>query len=145
MNRIVFVSENKRKIEQITAILSSRDDIFCGIRVSECVALDIDDLNFEENSILIVRKGLKEQFVYFNDEVAQVLREYIEIERTKYIPFTEEKALFLSTQKQGISVRTIQQMVKKYSKEIVINKSLSPHKMRSTYIKPAIFDLLLMY
>ena len=102
-------------------------------------------MNFEENSILIVRKGLKEQFVYFNDEVAQVLREYIEIERTKYIPFTEEKALFLSTQKQGISVRTIQQMVKKYSKEIVINKSLSPHKMRSTYIKPAIFDLLLMY
>ena len=90
-------------------------------------------MKFEENSILIVRKGLKEQFVYFNDEVAQVLREYIEIERTKYIPFTEEKALFLSTQKQGISVRTIQQMVKKYSKEIVINKSLSPHKMRSTY------------
>ena len=104
-----------------------------GIRVSECVALDLDDLNFEENSILVVRKGLKEQFVYFNDEVAQVLKEYVEEERPKYVPFTDEKALFLSTQKRRISVRTIQQMVKKYSKEIVINKNLSPHKMRSTY------------
>ena len=107
--------------------------LFCGIRVSECVALDLEDLNFEENSILVVRKGLKEQFVYFNDEVAQVLKEYVEEERPKYVPFTDEKALFLSTQKRRISVRTIQQMVKKYSKEIVINKNLSPHKMRSTY------------
>ena len=107
--------------------------LFCGIRVSECVALDLDDLNFEENSLLIVRKGLKEQFVYFNEEVAQILKEYIETERPKYLTFTDEKALFLSTRKQRISVRSIQEMVKKYSKEIMINKSLSPHKMRSTY------------
>ena len=36
--------------------------------------------------------------MYFNEEVAQILQEYIEIERPKYVPFTEEKALFLSTQ-----------------------------------------------
>lgn len=103
-----------------------------GLRVSECVALDINDLNFKENSLLVVRKGKKEQLIYYNDEVQLALLDYIENERPNYAS-DDEPALFLSTQRRRMGVRAIQKMVKKYAEEIGTNKNITPHKMRSTY------------
>lgn len=102
-----------------------------GIRVSECVGLDLDDLNFNENSMKVFRKGKKQQVLYFNDDVASVLMDYIENERINYSDGSDN-ALFLSSQKKRIAVRTIQDLVKKYSVTIQ-GKNISPHKMRSTY------------
>lgn len=104
-----------------------------GIRVSECVALDLNDLNFIENSMIVVRKGKKEHILYFDDELKEILLDYIENERPKYIQHEEEPALFLSTRKSRMAVRSIQEMVKKYADEIITNKKITPHKMRSTY------------
>lgn len=104
-----------------------------GIRVSECVALDLDDLNFHENSLVVVRKGKKEQRLYYDDELQMVLLDYIENERPNYTTSDDEKALFLSIQKKRMSVRSIQLMVKKFAEEIGTNKHITPHKMRSTY------------
>lgn len=104
-----------------------------GIRISECVGLDTSDVNFDENSIHIVRKGGFESTVYFNDNTHNALLDYIQNERPKYLPETNEKALFLSSKKQRMAIRSIQEMVKKFSKEAVPNKNISPHKMRSTY------------
>ncbi len=104
-----------------------------GIRVSECVGLDIDDLNFEENSFSVVRKGGNTQILYFNRTTAEALKEYIQDERPLLIPNDEEKALFLSLRKQRITVRSVQVLVKKFTKVAVPGKKLTPHKMRSTY------------
>ena len=49
-----------------------------GIRVSECVGLDIEDLDFRDNRIRIIRKGGKEEFVYFGAEVREALMNYIQ-------------------------------------------------------------------
>lgn len=116
-----------RDVAIITLLLNT------GIRVSECVSLDIDDINFNENSLLVVRKGGKEHYLYFNDDVTEALTDYIELERPLYCDSTDEKALFLSNRKQRISVRSVQIMVKKFSKIAVPNKKISPHKLRSTY------------
>lgn len=70
-----------------------------GIRVSECVGIDMEDINFKDNSIKIVRKGGSESTIYFNDYVAHALHDYIDNERIKYISSNDEKALFLSSQK----------------------------------------------
>lgn len=104
-----------------------------GIRVSECVGIDMEDINFEDNSIKIVRKGGFESTIYFNGYVAHALQDYIDNERIKYISSNDEKALFLSSQKKRMAIRSIQAMVKKYATEAVPGKNLSPHKMRSTY------------
>ena len=48
-----------------------------GIRVSECVGLDLNDVDFYNDKINIVRKGGNESFVYFGDEVRQALMNYI--------------------------------------------------------------------
>ncbi len=104
-----------------------------GIRVSECVSLDINDFNFEEKSMRVVRKGKKEQMLYFDEQTKEALLDYIDFERPSYTDSDDEPALFLSSRKRRLSVRSIQDMVSKYSEATLINKKVSPHKMRSTY------------
>ena len=104
-----------------------------GIRVSECVGLDLDDVDLNNNGIKIHRKGGAEVIVYFGTEVRDALCDYL-LERKEMTPSAgHEKALFLSIQNKRISVRAVENLVKKYSKLITRLKKITPHKLRSTY------------
>ena len=104
-----------------------------GIRVSECVGLDITDLNFETNGMKIRRKGGYETVLYFGDEVEEALRHYLE-QRKHVVPQSgHENALFLSMQNRRISVRAVENLVKKYASNVTTLKKITPHKLRSTY------------
>ncbi len=104
-----------------------------GIRVSECVGLDIHDVDFENNGIKIRRKGGYEAVVYFGDEVEKALRDYLE-QRHHIIPASgHENALFLSMQNRRIAVRSVENLVKKYASRVTSLKKITPHKLRSTY------------
>ncbi len=104
-----------------------------GIRVSECVGIDIKDIDFSSDRINIVRKGGYESFVYFGDEVREALLSYSE-ERKNLIPKEgHENAFFLSNRMQRISVRNVEVLVKKYAKTVTTAKKITPHKLRSTY------------
>ena len=104
-----------------------------GIRVSECVGLNIDDVDFKNDGIRIHRKGGKEVVVYFGDEVESALLSYIEeLKKTEAVSGHEE-ALFLSLQKKRISVRAVEKLVKKYAQTVTTVKHITPHKLRSTY------------
>ncbi|MCR5733462.1 MAG: tyrosine-type recombinase/integrase [Lachnospiraceae bacterium] len=104
-----------------------------GIRVSECVGLDIKDVDFRNNGIKIKRKGGYEAIVYFGDEVEEALKAYME-ERHHIIPESgHEEALFLSLQNKRLSVRSVEKLVKKYAATVTSLKKITPHKLRSTY------------
>ncbi len=104
-----------------------------GIRVSECVGLDMQDVDFKNNGIKIRRKGGYEAIVYFGDEVENALRDYIRL-REEIIPVSgHENALFLSMQNKRISVRSVENLVKKYAGKVTSLKKITPHKLRSTY------------
>ncbi|HHV11787.1 MAG TPA: tyrosine-type recombinase/integrase [Clostridiales bacterium] len=104
-----------------------------GIRVSECVGLDINDIDFENNGIKIRRKGGYEVIVYFGDEVREALQEYLK-ERKKMIPCEgHTNALFLSIQMKRLNVRSVENLVKKYASTVTKLKKITPHKLRSTY------------
>lgn len=104
-----------------------------GIRVSECVGLNISDVDFDNNAIRIIRKGGNEAVVYFGDEVEDALRLYLE-KRRKIIPLGgHEDALFLSIQNRRITVRAVENLVKKYASQVTSLKKITPHKLRSTY------------
>lgn len=104
-----------------------------GIRVSECVGLNLEDVDFQSNGIKIRRKGGYETVVYFGDEVEKAMRSYIE-QRQQIIPKEgHEQALFLSLQNRRISVRAVENLVKKYSRLVTSLKNITPHKLRSTY------------
>lgn len=104
-----------------------------GIRVSECVGIDINDIDFKNSGIKIRRKGGNETVVYFGEEVEEALLNYIE-ERKLIVPVGgDENALFLSLQKRRIGVRAVENLVKKYASLVTNLKKITPHKLRSTY------------
>lgn len=104
-----------------------------GIRVSECVGLDINDIDFDVNGIKIRRKGGAEAVIYFGDEVEIALLDYLE-QRNHIIPETgHESALFLSLQNRRMAVRSVENLVKKYASRVTTLKKITPHKLRSTY------------
>ena len=104
-----------------------------GIRVSECVGLDLNDVDFDNQRIKVRRKGGYEDTVYFGEEVAAALQEYLE-ERNHTIPLPgHENAFFLSMQNRRITVRSVENLVKKYTSRVTTMKKITPHKLRSTY------------
>ena len=104
-----------------------------GIRVSECVGLDIQDVDFKNGGIHIHRKGGKEVTVYFGAEVEDALNDYL-AERQRIDPEPgSENALFLSMQRKRMNVRSVENLVKKYAKIVTPLKKITPHKLRSTY------------
>ncbi len=116
-----------RDLAMLTLLLGT------GIRVSECVGLNMNDIDAKNNGIKIHRKGGAEVMVYFGDEVAEALDAYLD-ERVLIEPQEgHTEALFLSLQNRRISVRSVENLVKKYARLITTVKNITPHKLRSTY------------
>ena len=111
-----------------------------GIRISELVGLNIDDINPTMQTLVVTRKGGNTDYVYYNDEVAGALFDYISLERDSYRPDEDsEKALFLSRQHSRINVRSVENLVKKYANAALgAGNKISPHKMRSTFATNAV-------
>ncbi len=130
-----------------------------GIRVSELVGLDVRDINFEEHSISVERKGGGiDHEVYFSDDAENALKEYLAI-REEYIPVKKapvstdkeiedetaklkaenkekpEPALFLSGRGgKRMTVRGIEAMIKKCTEKTDVGgKNITPHKLRSSF------------
>lgn len=117
-----------RDLALITLLLGT------GVRVSECVGLDMNDVDFKNNSIKVTRKGGNQMYVYFGNEVETALYDYLNEERKHITPLPDhENALFLSMQRKRISVRSVEELVKKYTSQVTPNKHITPHKLRSTY------------
>ena len=136
------MSEHQRKVQRNThardfAIVSLL--LGTGIRVSECVGLNLSDIDFETNAFTVTRKGGNQAILYFGDEVADALKNYIDTERKALVDRCEKlnvgdtDAVFLSLQVTRLSVRAIQNIVKKYAQTAAPLKKISPHKLRSTF------------
>ena len=104
-----------------------------GIRISELVGIDMDDVNFTSNEFSVVRKGGNEDILVFGEEARAALLGYM-LEREKMTTQPgHEQALFLSLQRKRLTVRAVENLVGKYARIAVPLKKISPHKLRSTY------------
>ncbi len=104
-----------------------------GIRISELVGLDLNDIDFSRNQFVITRKGGNQVTLAFGPEVRDALTAYLE-ERNQVIPLTgSETAFFLSLQRRRITPRAVENLVKKYAQLTTPLKKITPHKLRSTY------------
>jgi site-specific recombinase XerD len=128
-----FHQKNKeRDIAMISLILGS------GLRVSEIVGLDVDDIDHSSCTARVIRKGNKEDSVPFHRVALQDILAYLSVREERYRVDKSEKALFLSYPigPEGISnrmtVRAVQQMVKKYGKAFG-KPLLSVHKLRHSF------------
>ncbi len=116
----------ERDVAMLTLFLGT------GIRVSECVGLNVEDMDFDNNAFKITRKGGNQVILYFGEEVKEALLKWLEVRNQKKLP-ENEKALFVSLQNRRITVRAVENLVKKYSRAVTPLKKISPHKLRSTY------------
>ena len=104
-----------------------------GIRISELVGLNNESIDFTTHSFLITRKGGNQGVVYFSEQVGDAIAAYIaQKEEDPRVP-ADEHALFLFMQYRRITVRAVENLVKKYAKIVSPLKKITPHKLRSTY------------
>lgn len=121
---------NKRDFAIISLLLGT------GIRVSECVNLNIFDMDFKNNAFRVTRKGGNIVMLYFSDEVKHSMLEYLPERENRLLladKFNDENALFISLQNRRITTRAVENIVKKYATIVNPLKTVSPHKLRSTF------------
>ncbi|MCL2694972.1 MAG: tyrosine-type recombinase/integrase [Clostridiales bacterium] len=104
-----------------------------GIRISELVGIDTNDIDFEAYAFRVTRKGGDQEVLAFGQEVGAALQAY-EAERKQTVAKEgHETAFFLSLQRKRITVRAVENLVKKYATLAAPLKKITPHKLRSTY------------
>lgn len=104
--------------------------INCGMRLSELVGLNMQDINLDERSMRLLGKGNKERIIHINDACADAIVSYLP---TRKESETERNALFLSKQGNRISNRRVEQVVENALKDSNLdNRGLSTHKLRHT-------------
>lgn len=104
--------------------------INCGMRLSELVGLNMQDINLDERSMRLLGKGNKERIIHINDACADAIVSYLPTRKESQ---TEQNALFLSKQGNRISNRRVEQVVENALKDSNLdNRGLSTHKLRHT-------------
>lgn len=100
-----------------------------GLRVSAITQINIEDIDFQTNTIKVVEKGNKYRIMHFGENLKQKLIAW-QNDRNKYFNDVKTDAFFVSRKKNRISVSAVEDLVAKYTK--AINKEVSPHKLRAT-------------
>ena len=103
----------------------------CGMRLSELVSINLNDVRHSASSLRITGKGNKERVVYLNDACLKAIEQYLEVRPRDNL--IDREALFISRQRKRISPKTVQHLVKKYLGKIEFGgPGYSVHKLRHT-------------
>lgn len=112
--------DNKHK-KRNSAIISTLYG--CGIRVSELVALNKNDIDFKEKFVKVFGKGSKHRFVPIGDNALKLLQDYLQ-------ETGSEEAVFLNKNNSRISVRSVQDIISKSGELAGIEFAITPHMLR---------------
>ncbi len=130
----VTENEDNRNYQRDYAIITLF--LNCGLRLSELVGINIQDIDFSEAKMNVIGKGNKERTIYLNKACLKAIGEYLQVrpkEGVKIDRLQSNKALFLSERRERISKRTVQYIVDKELKVAGLDTSkYSVHKLRHT-------------
>ena len=126
--------EDNRNHERDYAIITLF--LNCGMRLSELIGININDIDFSECKLTVIGKGNKERTIYLNHACMKAISSYLQVrpkQGVKHDSKNSEKALFLSERKERISNRTVQYVVNKELMEAGLDsRKYSVHKLRHT-------------
>ena len=103
-----------------------------GIRVSELINLNIDDVYLATGMIRCVGKG-KERLIPMYHKAVKALTEYINIVRPQMIALPDEKSLFVNVSGERMSRQGFWKIIKFYQKKANIEKDITPHTLRHSF------------
>jgi len=128
---LTVTSDEERNKERDYAIITLF--LNCGLRLSELVGININDISFDDAKMTVIGKGNKERTIYLNKACLQAVNSYLEVRPKIGIKPSSIKALFLSERKERISKRTVQYVVDKELRRAGLDtKKYSTHKLRHT-------------
>lgn len=132
---LTVTSDEERNKERDYAIITLF--LNCGLRLSELVGININDISFDDAKMTVIGKGNKERTIYLNKSCMVAINDYISSRPPQSLikrdSKNSEKALFLSEQKKRISNRTVQAIINKELQQAGLDsKNLSVHKLRHT-------------
>lgn len=107
-----------------------------GVRVSELVAMNVEDLEFRDGQIRVIGKGNRERIVLLGERAIAVVRRYIADGREKLLrdgQSPDEHALFLNRTGGRLSVRGVQKRVNLHVLESAASSRITPHALRHTF------------
>lgn len=128
-----FYQLNKERDTAIVSLI-----LGSGLRLSELVNLDLDDIDFIKYSARVIRKGNKEQFVFFSQVAMADLQDYLAVRSSKYQVDKNNHALFISAaigpkgKTRRLTARSVEKMIEKYATAFG-KPSLSVHKLRHSF------------
>jgi tyrosine recombinase XerC len=102
-----------------------------GLRVSELVNMNVDQINLSTNEIRVWGKGAKERIVLIGGPAARALETYINHGRKELLGGKKNSALFVTRYGERILTRRVQKIIGKYARNI--HKSVHPHTLRHTF------------
>lgn len=104
-----------------------------GLRVSELVNLELNDINVKDNYIRVYGKGKKERIVPMAEITTNILNEYISVYRDSLLKGYLTDKVFISSYGKGITRQAFFKILKKIAKEQGIEKDFSPHTLRHSF------------
>ncbi len=127
-----LLTEYKKRKARDTAIFTTY--LGTGIRVSELINLNIEDLDFDTNSFIVTRKGGDEQEIFMPLQVKETISEYLNQEK-KLRETVEKGPLFLSRNGTRFTTTGIEKLLKNYCKTVSITNpdKTRPHALRRTF------------
>ena len=102
----------------------------CGLRVSELVGINLNDLDLNSMSVKVLGKGKKERMATLGSKASSAIKTYLE-QRLDLKP--KEDYLFVNSRGGRLTTRSIDRIIKKYAVKAGIQKSISPHVLRHTF------------
>jgi len=104
-----------------------------GLRVSELVGLDEQQLNLRQGVVRVTGKGGKERLVPLGETAIHWLRRYLQLARPELAAGRLPATLFLTTRNDGMTRQAFWYLIKRYARQLGITARLSPHTLRHAF------------
>ena len=104
-----------------------------GMRATELVELDIDDVNLPSNSVRVIGKGDKERIIPIHSRAVRAIETYLRKGRLQLLKDTDEKALFLNLRGRRLTRQGLWLIIKHYVEQAGLDPDITPHTLRHSF------------
>jgi integrase/recombinase XerD len=104
-----------------------------GLRASELLALEINDISFAEGFVRVLGKGNKERIVPIGKPALEALQKYLQCARPIFIKKTPSPYVFINARGRKLSRMGLHKILREYLKKTQIKKKVTPHTFRHTF------------
>ncbi|MFQ5812878.1 MAG: site-specific tyrosine recombinase [Anaerolineae bacterium] len=104
-----------------------------GMRATELVGLDIDDVNLPSKSVRVIGKGDKERIIPIHGRAVKAIETYLQKGRLPFLKDPDERALFLNPRGERLTRQGLWLIIKDYAERAGLDPDISPHTIRHSF------------